>query len=228
MVIILVLTLLTFGIVTVAIVSGYSWLSAESPVAQRLKTLVPDLDAQAQAKKKGPSVGARLLALLGTYSFGGSENSLAKRLAYAGIRGPRARGVFLRMRPPFRLGPAARGRAPRAGRPQRRRGPEGACRSHHPERSARREHGADATLARRPAAHQAPAACGRARPQAADQDALSPGLLHPAGALHRGRWARHAALEGSGRPGRQSLSARPGADERSRAPRARREQRDRT
>jgi len=45
MVIIVVLTLLTFGIVTVAIVSGYSWLSAESPVAQRLKTLVPDLDA---------------------------------------------------------------------------------------------------------------------------------------------------------------------------------------
>src|SRR5436309_14309098 len=60
--------------------------------------------------------------------------------------------------------PDARGRAPRAGRPQRRRGPEGACRSHHPERSARREHGADATLACRPAAHQAPAACGRARP----------------------------------------------------------------
>src|SRR5437879_9591980 len=106
MVITVVLTLLTFGIVSVAIVSGYSWLSAESPVAQRLKTLVPDLAAQAQAKKKGPSVGARLLALLGTYSFGGSENSLAKRLAYAGIRGPRAVVLFLGMRTLFSIGPA--------------------------------------------------------------------------------------------------------------------------
>src|SRR5213594_4470909 len=106
MVIIVVLTLLTFGIVTVAIVSGYSWLSAESPVAQRLKTLVPELGAQARAKKKGPGLGARLLALLGTYSFGGSENSLAKRLAYAGIRGPRAVVLFLGMRTLFSIGPA--------------------------------------------------------------------------------------------------------------------------
>ncbi|TMB45600.1 MAG: hypothetical protein E6J60_16850, partial [Deltaproteobacteria bacterium] len=106
MVIIVVLTLLTFGIVTVAIVSGYSWLSAESPVAQRLKTLVPELGAQAKAKKKGPGLGARLLALLGTYSFGGSENSLAKRLAYAGIRGPRAVVLFLGMRTLFSIGPA--------------------------------------------------------------------------------------------------------------------------
>ena len=106
MVITVVLTLLTFGIVTVAIVSGYSWLSAESPVAQRLKTLVPELDAQAKAKKRGPGLGARLLGLLGTYSFGGSENSLAKRLAYAGIRGPRAVVLFLGMRTLFSIGPA--------------------------------------------------------------------------------------------------------------------------
>ena len=106
MVITVVLTLLTFGIVTVAIVSGYSWLSAESPVAQRLKTLVPELGAQAKAKKKGPGLGARLLALLGTYSFGGSENSLAQRLSYAGIRGPRAVVLFLGMRTLFSIGPA--------------------------------------------------------------------------------------------------------------------------
>ena len=98
MVIILILTLLTFGIVTIAIVSGYYWASAESPVAQRLKTLVPELGIQAKARKKGPSLGARLLALLGTYSFGGSENSLAQRLSYAGIRGPRAVVLFLGMR----------------------------------------------------------------------------------------------------------------------------------
>jgi len=71
-----------------------------------LKTLVPDLDAQANAKKRGPGLGARLLALLGTYSFGGSENSLAKRLAYAGIRGPRAVVLFLGMRTLFSIGPA--------------------------------------------------------------------------------------------------------------------------
>lgn len=106
MVITLILTLLTFGIVTIAIVSGYSWLSAESPVAQRLKTLVPELDAQARARKKGPSLGARVLALLGTYSFGGSENSLAQRLSYAGIRGPRAVVVFLGVRTLFSFGPA--------------------------------------------------------------------------------------------------------------------------
>ena len=106
MVITVLLTLLTFGIVTIAIVSGYSWLSAESPVAQRLKTLVPELDAQAKARKKGPGLGARLLAVLGTYSFGGSENSLAQRLSYAGIRGPRAVVLFLGMRTLFSFGPA--------------------------------------------------------------------------------------------------------------------------
>ncbi len=106
MVITVVLTLLTFGIVTIAIVSGYSWLSAESPVAQRLKTLVPELGAQARAKKQGPSLGARLLGLLGTYSFGGSDNSLAQRLSYAGIRGPRAVVLFLGIRTLFSFGPA--------------------------------------------------------------------------------------------------------------------------
>src|SRR5213595_3310782 len=106
MVIILILTLLTFGIVTIAIVSGYYWASAESPVAQRLKTLVPELGIQARAKKKGPSLGARLLALLGTYSFGGSENSLAQRLSYAGIRGPRAVVLFLGVRTLLSFGPA--------------------------------------------------------------------------------------------------------------------------
>src|SRR5436305_7217437 len=106
MVIIVILTLLTFGIVTIAVVSGYYWASAESPVAQRLKTLVPELGSQAKAKKKGPSLGARLLALLGTYSFGGSENSLAQRLSYAGIRGPRAVVLFLGIRTLLSFGPA--------------------------------------------------------------------------------------------------------------------------
>jgi tight adherence protein C len=106
MVIIVILTLLTFGIVTIAIVSGYSWLSAESPVAQRLKTLVPNLDAEAKARKRGPSLGARLLAVLGTYSFGGSENSLSQRLSYAGIRGPRAVVLFLGIRTLLSFGPA--------------------------------------------------------------------------------------------------------------------------
>src|SRR5438445_4740275 len=106
MVIVLILTLLTFGIVTIVVVSGYYWVSAESPVAQRLKTLVPELDARAKARKKAPSLGASLLALLGSYSFGGSENSLAKRLAYAGIRGPRAVVLFLGVRTLLSFGPA--------------------------------------------------------------------------------------------------------------------------
>src|SRR5207247_2098154 len=106
MVIIVILTLLTFGIVTIAVVSGYYWASAESPVAQRLKTLVPELGSQAKAKGKGPSLGARLLALLGTYSFGGRENSLGQRLSYAGIRGPRAVVLFLGIRTLFSFGPA--------------------------------------------------------------------------------------------------------------------------
>ena len=106
MVIVLLLTLLTFGIVAVAIVSGYYWVSAESPVAQRLKRLVPELSAEARAKKKGPSLSASLLALLGSYSFGGSENSLAQRLSYAGIRGPRAVVVFLGVRTLLSFGPA--------------------------------------------------------------------------------------------------------------------------
>src|SRR2546430_10903013 len=95
MVIIVILTLLTFGIVTIAVVSGYYWVSAESPVAQRLKTLVPELGAQAKAKQKGQSLTERFLAVVGGYSFGGSRNSLAQRLSHPGIRGPRAVSIFL-------------------------------------------------------------------------------------------------------------------------------------
>jgi tight adherence protein C len=107
MVLIVVLTVVMFGIVTVGIVSGFYWVSAESPVTQRLRTLVPDIAAEAKAKKgTGPSITARLLALLGTYSFAGSDSSLVRRLSYAGIRGPRSAVVFLGVRTLLSFGPA--------------------------------------------------------------------------------------------------------------------------
>ncbi len=106
MVIVLILTLFTFGIVATAIVSGWYWASAESPVAQRLKTLVPDLGAQAKVKKKRQGLTERFLDLVGGYSFGGSQNSLAQRLSYAGIRGPRAVTIFLGVRTVASFGPA--------------------------------------------------------------------------------------------------------------------------
>ena len=107
MILIVVLTVVMFGIVTVAVVSGFYWVSAESPVTQRLRTLVPDIAAEAKSKKgTGPSLTSRLLALLGSYSFGGSQNSLVKRLSYAGIRGPRSAVVFLGVRTLLSFGPA--------------------------------------------------------------------------------------------------------------------------
>jgi tight adherence protein C len=106
MVIVLILTLFTFGIVATAIVSGWYWASAESPVAQRLKTLVPDMGAQAKAKQKGQGLTERVLAVVGGYSFGGSQNSLAQRLSNAGIRGPRAVTIFLGVRTVASFGPA--------------------------------------------------------------------------------------------------------------------------
>src|SRR5690349_4412118 len=106
MLIVLILTLFTFAIVSVAIVSGWYWVSAESPVAQRLRTLVPEMGAEAKAKQKRQSLTERFLSLVGGYSFGGSENSLAQRLSYAGIRGPRAVTIFLGVRTVASFGPA--------------------------------------------------------------------------------------------------------------------------
>ena len=82
-----------------------------------------------------------------------------------------------------------RGRAAGAQPPQRLRRPEGAGRPRHPERQARRQHGEDAADARRPAAHEAPPARRGGGPQAAHQDAVPAGALHPAGAVRRRRWA---------------------------------------
>ncbi len=294
MVIIVILTLLTFGIVTIAVVSGYYWASAESPVAQRLKTLVPELGSQAKAKKKGPSLGARLLALLGTYSFGGRENSLAQRLSYAGIRGPRAVVLFLGMRTLFSFGPALVVLVPRisSGKPlgyallmaalvwacghvlmnlwlrvrltrrvqeltsalpdtldlmvtcleaglglnaaiarigEERSGREDALGREFAQvafelRSGRTREDALRGLGDRNGVEDLKALSGliiqsdrlgasMAQTLRSHADLLRTKrrrLLHPAGALHRGRRARHAASQGSGRPGREPLSARSG------------------
>src|SRR5262249_27777315 len=53
------------------------------------------------------SIPARLLALLGRFSFGGGrEKSLAQRLSYAGIRGPSSLLLFLGVRTVLSFGPA--------------------------------------------------------------------------------------------------------------------------
>jgi tight adherence protein C len=109
MVLVLLLTLFTFAAVTTGIVSGYYWLSAESPTTRRLRTLVPNVSVAAPPaiqRERRPGILARFFALLGSYSFGGSENSISRRLSFAGIRGPTAVALFLGVRTLVSFGPA--------------------------------------------------------------------------------------------------------------------------
>ncbi len=102
------ITIATFMIVTGVIISGYYWASAESVVTQRLRTLVPNAQSETERKRRRTDASGveRALALVGSYSLGGGDNSVAQRLSVAGIRGSNAVLTFLGIRTVISFGPA--------------------------------------------------------------------------------------------------------------------------
>src|SRR5215472_9471639 len=112
-------TLLAFLVTTGVALSGYFFLTAESPVEQRLRAVVPEASAQRRAetpKREGPGPVGRLLAVVGGLSAGSNEKSLTQLLSTAGYRSPNALLVFVGARTVISLGPALAFLVPRVSR----------------------------------------------------------------------------------------------------------------
>jgi tight adherence protein C len=100
----------TFVVVTAIVLSGYYTVTAESVVAQRLRTLVPEAATGPRARRVAgvprPGLMTRLLTLLGQYGPGGHDSSLVRMLSVAGIRGTSGTLCFLGARTLVSFGPA--------------------------------------------------------------------------------------------------------------------------
>jgi tight adherence protein C len=108
---ILLVLLGTFTAVAAMVVSGFYVMTAESAVARRLRMLAPSGDAaevKPRDERRRVSMRAlkKVLAVLGQYSIGGSEDSLAHTLSVAGMRNRSASILFLGTRTLFSVGPA--------------------------------------------------------------------------------------------------------------------------
>lgn len=101
-------TALTFILVAGIVLSGYYAVTAESPVAQRLRTLAPEVSSGPRTKRKKTraSLLQRVLATLGQYGLGGDDVSLHQTLTVAGVRGANATALFLGTRMLLSVGPA--------------------------------------------------------------------------------------------------------------------------
>lgn len=107
---VMLITVLTFAIVAALVLSGYYAVTAESPVEERLRRLMPSPAAAVGVKpaavKRRPNVLRQALALLGQYGLGGDDASLRQTLSVAGIRGVNATALFLGTRTLLSVGPA--------------------------------------------------------------------------------------------------------------------------
>lgn len=112
-------TVAVFVITTAVVLSGYFFLTADSPVEQRLRSVVPEalpsraIPAQRE-RKLGPF--GRLLTAIGALTAGSNEKSLTKLLTTAGYRGPNALYVFVGFRTIVSIGPALAYLVPRISR----------------------------------------------------------------------------------------------------------------
>ena len=103
------ITVITFLIVSGIVVSGFFWATAESTVSRRLRTLVPDSPmaiGRPAIEKKAPGLISTAVGTLGRYGYAGSERSIHQRLSYAGIRGTNSVMLFLGIRTLASFGPA--------------------------------------------------------------------------------------------------------------------------
>src|SRR5688572_7143190 len=107
---VLVLASLTFLIITTLVVSGFYIATAESPVAERLRTLAPAGARPAASQVRHVPLPLQLvrraLMLIGQFGFGGDERSLTGMLAVAGIRTQNAAYFFVGVRTLLSVGTA--------------------------------------------------------------------------------------------------------------------------
>jgi tight adherence protein C len=103
------IALLSFLLITAVALSGFYLATADSPVAQRLRTLGPAPETVRPTTQELPLLVRalrRVLTAIGQFGFGGDEKSLTGMLAVAGIRSPGAGFVFLGIRTLLSFGPA--------------------------------------------------------------------------------------------------------------------------
>jgi tight adherence protein C len=105
----IVASLLSFLFVLAIVVSGYYALTAESPVAERLRSLSPTPQPERAARGPMSTTGPvrRFVLTIGKLGFGGNEQGLGQMLNVAGYRSPNATVLFLGIRTLLSFGPAA-------------------------------------------------------------------------------------------------------------------------
>ena len=113
------LTTAAFVVATAVVLSGYFMLTADSPVEQRLRTVVPESAinrAAAKPRREGPGLIGRLLSLIGSLAAGNNDRSLTQLLTTAGFRSDNALFVFVGARTVLSIGPALLYMVPRISR----------------------------------------------------------------------------------------------------------------
>ncbi len=104
----MVVTVSAFLFVTGVVLLLYYAVAAESPAAQRLARLIPDLGQRARraAPARRFALLSGALSALGRFGFGTADNTLAQRLSAADLRGTTAPLLFLGTRTLLSFGPA--------------------------------------------------------------------------------------------------------------------------
>ena len=116
---VVILAFAAFIVTTFVVVSGYFFLTADNPMEQRLRTVVPESVLKrplAKADSRGPSVASRFLTAIGSLTAGNNDKSLAKLLTTAGYRGQTAVFTFVGLRTLLSVGPALAYLIPRISR----------------------------------------------------------------------------------------------------------------
>jgi tight adherence protein C len=106
---VLILTFGAFLIATGVVLTGYRMLTAESPVEQRLRAVVPDgvvVRPAAAPQREGLGPIGRVLSLIGRIGMGGNEGALRQRLSTAGLQSTNAFYLFVGVRTLLSFGPA--------------------------------------------------------------------------------------------------------------------------
>jgi len=114
----LIFTAAAFLITTGVAISGYYFLTADSPVEQRLRDVVPESALTRPRPKPERGVGpiGRFLAAIGSLTAGNNDKTLSKLLTTAGRRGPTALFAFVGLRTILSVGPALLYLVPRISR----------------------------------------------------------------------------------------------------------------
>lgn len=101
-----------FAVINIIVLLTFYVVTAESPLAARLRGLTAQgqIAAQVEQRRKAKGGGAtfvrQALQALGSFGVGQADRSLAKQLSAAGYRSPSALPLFLGTRTLFSFGPA--------------------------------------------------------------------------------------------------------------------------